>query len=319
MQQTKTLTISNDDEVKDTRERERIIDYISNSKINKTPEEVEAVQPFSRQLVEDYNYPKENIQTHPQFRVKVRPSDERKEYPIDIAIFSNNNRTDDNLYIIVECKRKNRDDGKTQLQDYLRLSKAKFGVWFNGNEKLFLRKYEKDGEILFEEIPNIPQYKQRIEDIGKFYKKDLKKTHNLKSIFRTIRNYLAGNTKGATRDETLAKELINLIFCKIYDEKYTADNKICNFRAGIGEKDTEVASRIKDIFNEVKTSYGELFDANEKILLDGGSIRYVVGELQNYNLMETERDVIADAFETFIGHTLKGEQGQFFTPRNVVK
>ena len=61
------------------RERERVIDYISNLKINKTPEEVEAVQPFSKQLVEDYNYPKENIQTHPQFRVKVRPSDERKE------------------------------------------------------------------------------------------------------------------------------------------------------------------------------------------------------------------------------------------------
>ena len=76
MQQTKTLTISNNDEVKDT--RERVIDYISNLKINKTPEEVEAV--------EDYNYPKENIQTHPQFRVKVRPSDERKEYPIDIPI-----------------------------------------------------------------------------------------------------------------------------------------------------------------------------------------------------------------------------------------
>ncbi len=147
----------------------------------------------------------------------------------------------------------------------------------------------------------------------------MKKTHNLKSIFRTIRNYLAGNTKGATRDETLAKELINLIFCKIYDEKYTADNEICNFRAGIGEKDTEVASRIKDIFNKVKTSYKELFDINEKIQLDNNSIRYVVGELQNYNLMETKRDVIADAFETFIGHTLKGEQGQFFTPRNVLK
>ena len=46
---------------------------------------------------------------------------------------------------------------------------------------------------------------------------------------------------------------------------------------------------------------------------------YVVGELQNYCLIEAERDIIADAFETFIGHALKGGQGQFFTPRNVVK
>ena len=45
----------------------------------------------------------------------------------------------------------------------------------------------------------------------------------------------------------------------------------------------------------------------------------MVGELQNYSLIDSERDVIADAFETFIGHTLKGSQGQFFTPRNVIK
>ena len=40
-----------------------ILDYISNQPVKATPEEVEAVQPFSKQLVEDYNYPKENIRT----------------------------------------------------------------------------------------------------------------------------------------------------------------------------------------------------------------------------------------------------------------
>ena len=40
---------------------------------------------------------------------------------------------------------------------------------------------------------------------------------------------------------------------------------------------------------------------------------------KNYCLIEAERDIIADAFEMFIGHALKGGQGQFFTPRNVVK
>jgi len=45
----------------------------------------------------------------------------------------------------------------------------------------------------------------------------------------------------------------------------------------------------------------------------------VVGELQNYSITEAERDVLGDAFEVFIGPALKGPQGQFFTPRNVVK
>ena len=223
------------------------------------------------------------------------------------------------MYIIVECKKKNRNDGKDELKDYLRLSKAKLGVWFNGEERLFIRKYEKNGEILFEEIPNIPKYQQRLEDIGKFRKKDLKITYNLKTIFKTIRNHLAGNTKGVTRDEVLAKELINLIFCKIYDEKNTRMDNILEFRIGIDELPNQVATRIKNIFVKVKNNYDDLFEENENINLDDNSINYVVGELQNYYLMETERDVIADAFETFIGHALKGEQGQFFTPRNVIK
>lgn len=299
---------------------ESIIDIISGQEVSATPEERDAVQVFAKQLIEDYNYPKKHIQTRPQFRVKARPSDINKSYPVDIAVFQNNKKQEEDVYIIVECKKKDRNDGKTQLQDYLRFSKAYLGVWFNGNERFFIRKIEtKKGIIEFEEIPNIPQYGQRVEDIGKFKRKDLKPTHNLKTTFKAIRNHLAANTVGTTRDERLAQELINLIFCKIYDEKYTKQNDIVSFRSGIEENSKEVADRIKSIFNNVKRSYKEVLDQNEKISLDNNSISYVVGELQNYCLMEAERDVIADAFETFIGHALKGEQGQFFTPRNVVK
>jgi len=210
-----------------------IIDYISGQEIKATPEEVEAVQPFSKQLVEDYGYSKEEMQTRPQFRVKSSPSDTIKKYPVDIAIFNSKKKNDNSIYIIVECKKKARKDGRTQLEDYLRLSKAKLGVWFNGEERLFLKKVEQNGEVLFEEIPNIPKKGQRLEDIGKFKRKDLQIPHNLKLVFKSIRNHLAGNFKGATRDEELAKELINLIFCKIYDEKFTKQNDIVNFRIGI--------------------------------------------------------------------------------------
>ena len=76
-----------------------LIDYISGKEIKVGPEEVDAVQVFSKQLVEDYNYPKSHIQTRPQFRVKVRPSDVKKEYPVDIAIFSSEKK------LIFSCKR----------------------------------------------------------------------------------------------------------------------------------------------------------------------------------------------------------------------
>lgn len=297
-----------------------LIDFISGLEIKSTPEEAEAVQVFARQLVEDYGYPKEHIQTHPQHRVKVRPSDTKKEYPVDIAVFKTDKKDENELYIVVECKKKNRKDGRTQLENYLTLSNAYLGVWFNGEERIFIRKFVKqNGEIIFEEIPNIPQFGQRIEDIGKFTRQDLKPTHNLKAIFKSIRNHLAANTVGATRDEVLAQQLINLIFCKLYDEKYTAPDQIVKFRAGIDEKPKEVEKRILDLFKEVKTNVPEVIDDEDRISLDTNSIVYVVGELQNYSLMNSERDVVADAFETFIGHALKGGQGQFFTPRNVVK
>ena len=297
-----------------------ITDYISGIQVNSTPEEIDAVQTFSRQLVEDYGYPKENIQTRPQHRVKVRPSDTKKEYPVDIAVFSGSLKMDETLYIVVECKKKNRRDGKTQLENYLTLSSAYLGVWFNGEERFFIRKFVKEnGEIIFEEIPNIPKFGQRLEDIGRFTRADLKPTHNLKAIFKSIRNHLAANTIGATRDEVLAQQLINIIFCKIYDEKYTAPDEIVKFRAGVDEKPKEIEKRILDLFNEVKTNLPEVIDNEDKITLDTNSLMFIVGELQNYSLMESERDVVADAFETFIGHALKGGQGQFFTPRNVVK
>ncbi|MDR1848008.1 MAG: N-6 DNA methylase [Bacteroidales bacterium] len=301
-------------------ENSKLIDYVSGIEVNATPEEVEAVQIFSKQLVEDYEYPKTHIQTHPQHRVKRSPSDIKKEYPVDIAVFSNDKKDDKDLYIVVECKKKTRKDGRTQLEDYLTLSSAYLGVWFNGSERFFLRKFLKpNGKIYFEEIPNIPRYTQRLEDIGKFTRADLKPTHNLKAIFKSIRNHLAANTVGATRDEVLAQQLINIIFCKIYDEKYTAQKDIVRFRAGIDENPKDVENRILNLFEEVKTKHPEVIDDEDKITLDTNSIVFIIGELQNYSLMDCERDVIADAFETFIDHALKGGQGQFFTPRNVVK
>ncbi len=296
-----------------------IEDYISGTPVRATPEEIEAVQIFSQMLVKDYGYPKEFIQTRPQWRVKVRPSDKKKEYPVDIAVFSGKSHIEDNIQIIIECKKKSRKDGKTQLQDYLRFSKSRVGVWFNGAERLFLQKHEHNGKIEFSELPNIPRFGERVEDIGKFRRKDLRPATNLKSVFKTIRNYLAANAVGITRDEVFAQQLINLIFCKIYDERFTKKDDIVTFRAGTGEKDNDVKKRIVELFEKVKSQYDDVIEVGDSIVLDERSLSYLVGELQLYSLQNSSRDAVGDAFEVFIGPSLKGGQGQFFTPRNVVK
>lgn len=301
-------------------EREGYIsDFISGVLVRDTPEERDAVQVFSMALVNDYGYPRDHIQTRPQHRVKARPSDRKKEYPVDIAVFASKKRSNEDAYIIVECKKKTRKDGRDQLEDYLRFSAARLGVWFNGKERLFLLKTEKAGRVYFDEIPNIPRYGQRIEDVGKFTRAQLRPVANLKPSFRAIRNYLAANAVGITRDEVFAQQLINLIFCKIYDEQFKKPDQMVEFRAGIDEEASEVKERIEALFEKVKKQFKDVIEVADSIDLDANSLRYVVGELQNVCLIECDRDAVGEAFEVFIGPSLKGPQGQFFTPRNVVK
>lgn len=296
-----------------------IIDYISGEQVKATPEEVKATQVFSRTLVEDYGYPKSNIQTRPQFRVKASPSDTEYKYPVDIVVFRTEERKRGEEYIVVECKKPTREDGIEQLKLYLKFSEAELGVWFNGENTHYIRKIIKDGRIEFDEnLLNIPTIGQRLEDIGKYKKDDLIPTHNLKQKFVSIRNYLAGNAVGTTRDEEYARQIINIILCKLYDEKYTRPNEVLTFRAGVDEKPKEIKKRIVDRFNEAKRTYKDVLDESDNITLDDKSLAYIVGELQPYSLMTAKRDVVGDAFEVFIHRALKGGQGQYFTPKNIV-
>lgn len=296
---------------------DKIIDYVSGREVFATPEEIASTQVFSKILVEDYNYPKNMLITRPQFRVKSCPSD-KKSYPVDIAVFDKIDGIKQ-LKIIVENKKPTKKDGLDQLKLYLKFCEATIGVWFNGNESIYIKKIEMSGNIKFEEIPAIPKYKEKLEEIGMHKKRDLKGTHNLKEIFSEIRGYIVGNSVGVNRDEIIAKEMIHLILCKIYDERFTQIDDMVTFRASTFDSDKEIKHRIDTLFLSVKTKYNDVLDKSDEISFDGNTLRHIVSKLQNFSLIDTDRDTLADAFEVFIGYSLKGSQGQFFTPKNVVK
>ncbi len=296
-----------------------IRDYISGQEVRATPEEVDAVQVFAHRLVEDLGYDRAQIQSRPQYRVRRAPSDEKRSYPVDIAVFAGAERAPEDLRIVVECKKKKRSDGRRQLELYLTMSHADLGAWFNGDEHLYLRKRYLEGEIHFDEIPALPRKGQRVEDIGRYRRKDLRATQALRPVFRDLRNHLAGNLTGITRDQTLAPQMINVLFCKVFDEMDKGPEEYVDFRWGYGEDPELAHQRILDLFAAVKDRYGEIFSAADAIEIDPVNLAYMVGELQNYAITEATRDAIGDAFEVFIGPMLRGEEGQFFTPRNVVQ
>ncbi|WP_231679151.1 N-6 DNA methylase [Helicobacter heilmannii] len=113
--------------------------------------------------------------------------------------------------------------------------------------------------------------------------------------------------------------MILLILCKIYDERFTAHDQMVRFRASIDESDEEVSSRINGLFADIQQKYDDVLNKQDAITFDGKTLKLVVGKLQNICITETDRDSVGDAFEVFIGHSLKGSQGQFFTPKNVVR
>jgi len=291
-------------------------DPVSGRLVKITPERVEAKIVFAQRLLSEYGYSKEQIQTFPEFYIQKGST---KIGPADIVVFKDDKKTFDNIYLIVETKRKDKKDGLKQLKSYIDPTPAEGGVWFNGNEIAYCRAIRKPPSYTPElvEWRNIPKKGQSWQEIGKYKSGDeLIPAKNLKSIFKVVYYHLYTNSN-LPRAERLGGEMIRLIFCKIYDEIHNYED--LKFKAGAEELDERVAERIKELFEKVKKQYQDVFEKDEKLLLDDRSIAYVASQLQNYCLLKTDKDAVGDAFEVFIGPALRGEKGQFFTPRNVVR
>jgi type I restriction enzyme M protein len=151
------------------------------------------------------------------------------------------------------------------------------------------------------------------------HKKDLQPINNLKIIFRDVRDYFAGNVTGITRDEKIAQNIMRLLFCKIYDEKTKHPTELIDFANRPNEDVNKFAKRIKSLFDSVKAKYSDIFESDEEIEILPTDLSFIVSKLEDFYLLEANRDIIADAFEELIGTAFRGGEGQFFTPRNVVQ
>lgn len=151
------------------------------------------------------------------------------------------------------------------------------------------------------------------------YKQNLSPINNLKLIFREIRDYFAGNVTGITRDEKIAQNIMRLLFCKIYDEKYTENEQLVNFANRPNENLQDFQKRIFTLFENVKNQYSDIFEAEEELEIQAGDLSFIVSKMEEYSILNADRDIIADAFEELIGTSFRGGEGQFFTPRNIVQ
>ncbi len=304
-------------------DKDKIIDYVTKREVRATPEEY-IRQLFEHILVDDLGYPKDHI----GIEFTIQRGSNRKAERADIVVFNDTNHTQENAYIVIEIESpiKNYD---LQAFSYVTATPAPYCVWFAGFEKnskgpfYHFRDLRKDA-TKFIIIPSLPRFGETQETIGKYRKKDLKPAKALKILFKRIHHKLYGSGP-IKREENVAKEVIKIIFCKIFDE--LSPDELCEFRATPSEVITDegkakVRQRIEAIYKtlQLDPDFGDLF-ADEPIEYDDEWVTYLVSELQGVALLheQTNTDALGDAYEVFLPSTLKGESGQFFTPREVVR
>ena len=62
-----------------------------------------------------------------------------------------------------------------------------------------------------------------------------------------------------------------------------------------------------------------LFSARDELTLSDRALAFIVGEIAPYNLTGTDADVKGIAYQELVGDNLRGDRGQYFTPRAAVK
>lgn len=302
----------------------KVYDYIDGKLRNDTPEEY-VRQNIEKRLVNEHKYTKDRIKV--EFPIKIGSRKPRA----DLVIFPEGceNFSQENIQIIIECKKEsiephNKKDGIEQLKSYMSACpNCEWGMWTNGKTKEVYRKVVNEkGQIEFQEYNDIPSADGSIEQIDRPTRDKLKSAveDNLLFTFRTCHNHIYVND--GLQKQPAFFELLKVIFCKIEDEKNFPEP--LEFYATSAERSNPdgqltVKKRISKIFDRVKKKYGKIFDENDEIKLQPRSLAYIVSELQKYSLLNTDIDIKGKAYEELVGANLRGDRGEFFTPRNVMR
>jgi type I restriction enzyme M protein len=298
----------------------KLVDFIDGTIRDETPEEY-VRQEIEKSLVREYLYPREEIAV--EFSVKMG----RLRKRVDLVIFPEATaHKPEYAWAILECKSadvspNDRSEGIEQLKSYMAACvNAEFGMWTNGQERFCFRKIASGRAYDFIEIVDLPAKGKDIDDAEKPTIASLKVATSdaLLFMFRRCHNYIAGN-QGLQKPEAFW-ELLKLIFCKIEDER----SEELQFYSTTQERQSlsgqlKIKSRIEKIFSEVCNKYLSIFRSNDTIDLQPRVLSYIISQLQVYSLLDSDIDVKGRAYEELVGSNLRGDRGEFFTPRNICK
>lgn len=308
------------------------IDIISGKQIiRETPKEL-VRQRTARALFHQDGISYDDME--PDFSVTI----DGKRRKIDIAIFhAEQPHKPENISRVVVCRPEPATGrGVIRLRDHQQAARdldelrtimeeivsCHYGLWTNGLEFFYLKKKEGRFEATFEEIafwPPASEVWDTTETVSRaeIYRAD---ENMLRTAFRRCHDFIHGN-EGMPKDAAFW-QFLYLIFCKIYDERFKPTDR----RFWIGATDQyepegrrRVRRNIDSLFSEVKEKYRNVFSGNEAITLSDRALAFMVSELYRYNFSRTGIDAKGAAYQEIVGNNLRGDRGQYFTPRGVVE
>lgn len=311
------------------------------------PEEKVQAEAYLK-LVLNYGYPPNRIV---QFK-SVTMGASVKE--VDIVVYNDDECTQP--HIVVECKKE--DVSELEFEQAIKQG-ASYAYALSGTVKyLWVTSKIKNESFLIDKesdltqtIPNIPRFgvteiqkyqfakggrigqEETTDEIKeKFFELEIISEEDLTKAFKSAHNSLWAG--GELNPSEAFDELDKLIFCKIWDERKLRKNgEPYDFqvfsepipknatkeqKAKIEEKITnDLYKRVTALYAEGKKKDPEVFKDN--IRLTPQKVKTVVGYLEQINLSATDLDSKGKAFETFMGSYFRGDFGQYFTPRPIVK
>lgn len=327
------MTKKNDHCIENTIPSGYTLDYISGRPLKETGKEL-VRQRIVRALIHEYGFSPEDMEN--DFSVAGRRR-------VDIAIFHHGSKhTIENLGRIVVCRPEpNAGRNAVRIRDFDQAAKdleelesvmrdvgsVQYGLWTNGLELFFLQKEQKRFEAKCNPIGDWPIAEESLgtKDVVSDAHTRVADSEMLKVTFRRCHNFIHGN-EGMPKDAAFW-QFLYLIFCKMHDENLrTKQRQAWRRRFWAGPKEQfeergrkEIRLRIEGLFAEVKKQYKNIFRGNEEITLSDRALAFIVSELAKYDFTRTDVDAKGVAYQELVGVNLRGDRGQYFTPRGVVK
>jgi len=299
--------------VKDTRGKAApyVTCLVRGKEIKLTPEEA-IRQLYLMVLTQDLSYPVNRL------AIEYGVTFGRETKRADICVFDKDRPTVP--YILVEVKKPKLKDGKEQLKSYCNATGAPIAVWTNGDQISY---YQRKDPNYFEDIPALPKATEKLSDIlsERWTIDDLIKHDKLVNEKKSLKDLIL-----EMEDEVLAnagvdvfEELFKLIFTKLYDEMEGGRDKKRHlvFR-NYGDTETELKTKIQDLFDKARNKWEGVFTDDAKLQLTPSHLAVCVASLEGVKLFNSNLDVVDEAFEYLINKSSKGEKGQYFTPRYVI-